>query len=154
MEKTTRGLIAFALLMLMTVVVATSQPGLRYCLCFETAFFGNCECVSGVHCAGGEVACDSHACACQAGAGEAALKSCEDCSIDLSIDLGDFADVTARGAGEKSLPPLLVSLSMDRESNLSPRSQSVEFVLAHGSPPPLAECRSMPLHVRFAVFLV
>lgn len=153
-KRMTRRLIALALLLLMTVVVATSQPGLRYCLCFGTASFGSCECVSESQSNDDGATCGSASCPCPAETEEAFLQSCENCSVEIFINLDEFADVTVRDATEKSVPLHVPSVSGVCDSNILSPIRRAGFHEARGSPPSVVELTSVPLRVRYSVFLV
>lgn len=153
-ERITQRLIALALLLLMTVVVATSQPGLRYCFCFGTASLGGCECLSSSQCEDGGVACAADPCGHEAEGEQVYLKTCGNCSVEIFVDLDEFVDVTVRGALEKTFPSHVPGNSVIRDYNASPPLRCAGFDEARGSPPLPVEYSSAPLRVRYLVFLV
>lgn len=70
-----RKLTALVLLSLMMVVTATSHSGVRYCLCLQTIFVGDCQCDQ--------------------------LVSSGDCSRE-STEEGDCCECFEKDSGEKS----------------------------------------------------
>lgn len=147
---------ALALLLLMTVAVATSQHGLRFCLCLGTASFGECACLSDSRVAddGAPGGSDSCPCSGEGELGGAMLDSCENCFVELFIDLDEFTDVTARDAAGKSFHKPAPCFSVVLDTNVLPPARRADFDEARGSPPPPAEIASAPLRVRYSVFLV
>ena len=155
LRKTT----ALTLLWLMTMVVATSQPGLRYCLCLETAFVGDCDCVAVLapeQCVG--YSNDLTApCACQFHVDhrEFHASSCSGCAVDLFIGPNHFVDDVASRDFTLDKPGVIALIkfcSGNGSSLLPPLRARVHGI--RGSPPPLVVNSSVPLRVRYSVFLV
>lgn len=153
-----RKFTALVLFWLMTVVVATSQPGLSYCLCLKTVFVGGCECVELVRegtCSrsGDEGPCDcsSHD---TAEIDEELPSLCQDCSLDLRLELDDFVGVdSVRTPSHEGFE--LVPLPNEAEEINIVFSLKSSIHGIRGSPPPVAGLiPSVPLRVRYSVFLV
>lgn len=150
--------IALILLWLMTVVVAVSQPGLRYCLCIHEISVGECQCPGTVHQEGCTSACDDGSCDCSSrdtsGPEDQTCFFNLDCSVILQMELADFLgssphqNISLDGPDSPSFPIPFVTLDC--------RPLLHGFVHEiRGSPPPLAKLGpSVPLRVRYSVFLV
>lgn len=82
------------------------------------------------------------------------MKSCENCSVEIFINLDEFADVTVRDVVEKSFPSQVSGDSAACDSNVLSPIRCADFHEARGSPPPAVEYASAPLRVRYSVFLV
>ncbi|MGJ8677065.1 MAG: hypothetical protein ACSHX0_06085 [Akkermansiaceae bacterium] len=153
-----RKVTASVLLLLMTMVVATSQPGLHYCLCLKTIFFNSCECVDLIEtgdCSQIKGTDElSFPCHTSNDREEAFKISLDNCSLDLVLNLDDFIESNFDGVvkgkvGVDSPIPLLFV----EEANFIPSLRSRIHGI-RGSPPHLVESSSVPLRVRYSVFLV
>lgn len=151
-----RTFTALVMLWLMLVGVATSQPGLSYCLCMQKVFAGECECLDIIP----EGTCSrvsnegSYDCSSQdtSELDESSPNRCQDCSLNLSIELDGFVGV-----------PIQPHSRDGADSMTSPRQFGeidAAFLLRssiygiRGSPPFVGLIPSVPLHVRYSVFLV
>ena len=146
------------MLWLMTVVIATSQPGLSYCFCLKGFFVGECECVELVK----EGTCPR---VCDEGRCDNALQEtseieeelphpCQDCSLSLQLELDDFIGVnsiqTPNHEGFEFITPLGQSGEIDFLFSFKNSFHGIR-----GSPPPVAGlASSVPLRVWYSVFLV
>lgn len=153
-----RKLTATFLFFLMMVASAT-QAGLRYCLCLETIFVSDCECselVSAGDCSGASTK-TSDSCECsrceQIGETTAEASLCDDCSIDLRLQIDDYTGAAgAEGTGK--------SASVDVGVIFSSYSADIPATVRKGSiygtrgPPPYKVVPSVPLFIRHSVFLV
>ena len=148
---------ALILLLLMMVVVATSQPGLSYCLCFQKVFLSGCPCQDLVEEEACSHTCDGDLCDCSsqdaAEINQVNLSPCQDCPLSLQLEIGDFVGADSSQntphAGGHLTPPgqfgeLEVAISL---------KDSIHGI--RGSPPPDAgEIPPISLRVRYSVFLV
>lgn len=156
MKMMFRKLTATVLLWLMLVVVATSQPGLGYCLCLHKVFVGECEClditpegtcsrVSGE----GSCKCSSQ----DTSEIDASPKRAQDCSLNLCIGLDNFvvvdaAQTSSRDGSDSMAPPRQFG---ETAAAISHRSSIYGI---RGSPPFVGLIPSVPFRVRYSVFLV
>lgn len=155
-----RKITASVLFLLMTVVVATSQPGLRYCLCLEEVFFSNCECdtlVDDDECQNTlrEENLDSDSFASKEDRTvESLYCTCEDCSTALSLNMEDH--ITGVGSvpfeSLKAIDLQLPAVIPDTINSLLSLRSSILGI--RGSPPFVGLIPSEPLRVRYSVFLV
>lgn len=112
-KRMLRKFTALCLLSLMMVVVATGQGTLRYCLCLQEIYSGDCDCclelVETDSCA--EDSCSSHCHEQLDSASEVNvhLSENDDCSVTLSVKLDDHVNpsinLTLAGGGEHFAQP-------------------------------------------------
>lgn len=154
-----RKLTALFLFSLMMVATATSQAGLRYCLCLETLFVGECECselVSAGDCprtftkAGDSCECSG----CEISeepTAETSLRN--DCLIDLTFQMGDFSGAAGGdGIGKSASVDLgVIFSSYSTEFSAPARCSSSNGTRG---PPPCRVVSPVPLFIRHSVFLV
>lgn len=148
---------ALILFWLMMVVVATSQPSLGYCLCLQKVFLVECPCYNLVeeencsHVCGGDF-CD---CSSQETAAIDAVHfaPCNDCTLSLQLKLDEFVGADSFQRTHHDGETLAVSWqSREIEPPISLKD-SIHGI--RGSPPPDAGLiPSVPLRVRYSVFLV
>lgn len=152
-----RRLTAFALLWLMTVVVATSQPGLSYCLCLQEVFVGGCECSDLVPQSTCSLAASDGDCNCSSEkpseTPNAELSSCLDCSLSLFVELNDFVGASSlqmpsQASSDFNLP---IGWNAGGDPALTLRN-CIHGI--RGSPPPAKPVSCVSLQVRYSVFLV
>jgi hypothetical protein len=149
---------ALILLWLMTVVVATSQPGLSYCLCLQTVFVGECECVDLIHEGTCSRVCDEAPCDCcsqdSSRHDDVPSSPCQDCSLQLQLDLDDFVGADSIPTPSHEGFELMSCPVQLREVDIvSSLKNSIHGI--RGSPPPIAGLiPSISLRVRYSVFLV
>ena len=154
-----RKFTATALFCLMMVITATSQTGLRYCLCLQTVFVGDCDCedlIPSDSCAkvSPKTSC---CCACEeqdlCEEHTAEISLCDDCSVDLTLQLDDFTTAVSLKIEGK--------LSAATPSFTSPPFQiEIPTSISHRStnrtrgPPAYLVVSPVPLFIRHSVFLV
>lgn len=150
-----RKLTATVLFCLMMVATATSQAGLRYCLCFHTVSAGDCECEelveAGICPLGNEKSPDL-------GLGQekkdSSLLSYEDpCSSALSAVLGEYLQLQNPQILAKNSAPTLTYISSGYQDDLPSPKLNSSVNGTRGSPPYLA-ISSVPLFLRHSVFLI
>lgn len=143
---------------LMTVVVATSQPGLNYCLCLETIFVGECECIDLVNEGTCSRASDEGPCDCSSQDSteirEEIFTPCQDCILSLRLELDDFVGVdsiqTPSHEGFELVPLPNKAGEIDIAFSLKNSIHGIR-----GSPPAVTGLvPSVSLRVRYSVFLV
>lgn len=150
-------LTAAVLLALMTLVTATSQQGLNYCVCLEEVLVGSCECP--VETQDTTEPCCSHldhseTCDDQDSAGNHTLKcGSRDCLVSLYFETDDF---------QNSIQELRVS--PENSGDISSSQSDHSFALSAVFPCKANEKRgppgrepfptSVPLFVRHSVFLL
>ena len=99
-KKMIRKIIALVLLCLMMVATATSQPGLRYCLCLNEFFVTDCECAES--CSFEEIS-ESHDDACcsdhcdvvsqeESSESSPVFDAHSDCSRDIHFESSSFVE--------------------------------------------------------------
>jgi hypothetical protein len=148
---------AVLLFLLMVVAVATTQRGLRYCLCLDELFVGGCECASLVDSSTcpNALSCDSGSC-CSSESKEDGSEYSENlstCFIDLYWDLGQYSGASSE-TPKTSSSIGSVGLSFFAEPfQLDPQSRQVSNGV-RGPPDPPAVDYSVPIFIRHSVFLV
>ena len=152
-----RKITALCLFFVMLVVTATSKSGLRYCLCLEEIYAGDCNCCLDFVNAS---TCISEACTSCSQEEEKSLavnssSLCDgtDCSVALSFDLGDYFN-----------PSVNYSLSDSSEHRSSlqspglvvnPYSKSIRVANGKRGPPiEFTIPEAVPLRIRHSVFLI
>ncbi|MFT6861609.1 MAG: hypothetical protein ACJAVK_000161 [Akkermansiaceae bacterium] len=154
-----RKFTASVLICLMMAVTATSQTGLRYCLCFQTIFVGDCDCEKQIpsdRCAGvsPETSC---CCACSEEDHPeeevAEISLCNNCTVNLTLQLDHFTTAVHS--------EIMGKLSPATSSFPSPLYQiEIPTSIRHCStyrtrgPPPYTVVSLVPLFIRHSVFLV
>lgn len=149
---------ALVLLWLMTVVVATSQPGLNYCLCQKRLFVGSCECPGPVkHDIRSSEGCEGN-CNCSAKKpshidSELHLV-CRDCVRSLWLKLDDFTGCDSfQTPGHQGVCFQIPSALSDKMDISLPPSFFIDGI--RGSPPPPPGLvPSFSRLIRYSVFLV
>ncbi len=146
---------ALILLWLMTVVVATSQPGLTYCLCLQQVLVGECSCRDLVE----EETC-SQECSCDCSSQETPEideephAPCQDCLQSLWLDLDDFVGTDSPQTSSHEGDNLQTSPEQFGEIDTTAVLISSSYGI-RGSPPPIAGLiPSVSLRVRYSVFLI
>jgi hypothetical protein len=152
-----RKLTALFLICLMAVASATSQAGLRYCLCLHTVFVGDCGCselVSVGNCP--RASADSCGCSgCSQNEEVAAeISLCNDCSVDLSLKLDDYTSAEGKQLISKSSFASLGFVSPSNATGFLVPARRISVHGTRGSPPPFLAVSSVPLFVRHSVFLI
>lgn len=165
-KRMIRQITALVLFCLMTVVVATSQPGLRFCLCLEEFFVANCECADSCVIEEASMNHDAGCCtgSCDLVSHETSLgdfsKICalSDCSLNIHFESSDFvessnqvrSDLKDEHSKELSFP----SIDLFSEESLACFLRS-SIHGTRGSPSLHGRSLSTyPLYKRFSVFLV
>lgn len=161
-----RQITASILLCLMMVATATSQPGLRYCLCLQEFFITDCECADS--CALEETSeshddelCTDH---CNEVSQETSSKSSplldihSDCSRDIYFGTTSFVESSnqVRSGSRNSHPEEALSsfINFFSGDSLACFLQS-SIHGTRGSPSKVGiNLPSLPLYKRFSVFLV
>jgi len=161
-----RKITALVLFCLMMVATATSQPGLRYCLCLNEFFITDCECADS--CALEEIpeshdneSCTDH---CDMVSQEASsenssvLHAHSDCSRDIHFESNDFVEsnnqVRSGTRDNHSKEISFSSVDLFSEESLACFLQS-SIHGTRGSPSKVGiNLPSLPLYKRFSVFLV
>lgn len=150
-------LTATLLLFLMMAASATSQAGVKYCLCFQSVFVDACPCVQISH---SDHDCedeDEDFCSdCGNHQQENPTKTfqCLDCVVDLSIKIGNYTTPSSEDPSSKKSPSYNpISQSPDPEGNQSSPVDNRAHE-ARGSPPPQLAVRPLPLFIRHSTFLV
>ena len=145
------------MLWLMLVGVATSQPGLSYCLCIQKVFVGECECLDLIPegaCSrvSGEGSCD---CSSQdiSEIDEAPSNTGQDCSLSLSMELDNFVGVDSIQTHSRDGAAPMASPWQFGETDGAFSLRSSIYGI-RGSPPFVGLIPSVPLRVRYSVFLV
>ena len=150
-------LTATLLLFLMMAASATSQAGVKYCLCFHSVFVDACPCVQISHSDHDCEDQDEHCCSdCGNHQQETPTKTfqCLDCIVDLSIKIGDCTTPSIEDPSSKKSPSNSpISESPDPEGNQSSPVDNRAHE-ARGSPPPQLAVRPLPLFIRHSTFLV
>lgn len=129
----------------MAMTIVMSQSGLRYCLCLEKVFAGECECLEMVvfdECSFSKEELEPCAPSC---ADDCSVKiSTEDCTVDFifDIDVSVPSDVDGQ------------SLVLQSVINIPTPSYHRSTNEIRGSPPALLVVSSVPIYVRHLVFLV
>lgn len=154
-----RKLTAATLLWLMTLVVATSQPGLRYCLCLHEVYLSGCTCANmpdGESCPHADRSSEDSSKSFSASDSDHLSLldcSCEDCSVSLAVDGNDYiltdhlsAHDFRDHAASKSFPANL--------EVVSPLQLRTSIHGIRGSPPRPGLIPSVPHRLRFSVFRV
>ena len=149
---------ALIMLWLMMVVVATSQPGLSYCLCLQEVFVGGCECPEPDH---------KNACSAESGEGscncgsqdteivaEDSLLPCQNCSLSLHMEFDHFlANDSVQTPGHEGTVHLFPPGQSGEIDTVSPLISSIHGI--RGSPPPIPGLiPSVSLRLKYSVFLV
>jgi len=155
-------LTASVLLGLMMVVTATSQAGVRYCLCLQTILIGDCACHELVspEKRPGKGADAGGCCECTAKGGSIAVEKQEaenplgnDCCIKLTVEINDFTTSGGLEFSAKFSPtPVLIS-SPSSEIGIPAVVRNCSLNQTRG-PPRLSVVPSVPLFLRHSVFLV
>lgn len=149
-------LTALVMLWLMLVGVATSQPGLSYCLCIQKVFVGECKCLDIIP----EGTC-SHvssegSCNCfsqDISEIDAPPIRGQDCSLSLSIDLDNFIGVDATLPHSRDIAaPVASPILFGETTTAFFFTRSIHGI--RGSPPFVGLIPSVSLRVRYSVFLV
>lgn len=152
-----RKVTAICLLFLMMVAAATSQAGLRYCLCLEEIYVADCNCCFEL---ANTNSCVSEACSsCSQEQEKSTLVDsvcqCDtgDCSIALSLDLDDYfnpsVNYSSSDKGDNYSSPQSSGLVV------KPYSKSVRAENGKRGPPveqPFPEPE--PVRIRHSVFLI
>lgn len=150
-------LTATLLLFLMMAASATSQAGVKYCLCFHSVFIDACPCVQISHSDHDCEDKDEHCCSdCGNHQQETSTKTfqCLDCVVDLSIKIGNYTTPSSEDPSSKKCPPNNpISQSPYSEGNQSSPVDNRAHE-ARGSPPPQLAVRPLPLFIRHSTFLV
>ena len=157
MKMMFRKLTALVLLWLMLVVVATSQPGLSYCLCIQKVFAGECECLEIVP----EGTCSRVSgegpCGCSSQDTSEIVENppnpCQDCSLNLCIELDTFVGVTPIQTHSRDGADPMASPRQFGETDTAFSLISSIYAI-RGSPPFEGFIPSVPLRVMYSVFLV
>lgn len=150
-----RKLTASALLWLMMVVTATSQPGFSYCLCLKTFFAGQCECVSIVGAENCPRTASATICECESAcySQEVVFTSSGDCAVDLFVPQEGFFGSLNTVAPERSDLAITPGYVSQDEDSLIPSLRARVHGI-RGSPPRQVVDLSVPLRLRYSVFLV
>jgi hypothetical protein len=150
-------LTAFFLICLMGVASATSQAGLRYCLCLQTVFVGDCGCSELVS-AGSCTRASADSCGCSGCAknekAAAEMSLSKDCSVDLSLKLDDFISAKGKQLISKSFSVRLGFVSPSNTPDFLVPARRISVHGTRGSPPPFLGVSSVPLFLRHSVFLI
>ena len=150
-------LTATLLLFLMMAASATSQAGVKYCLCFQCVFVDTCPCVQISHSDYDSEDQYEHCCSdCGNHQRETSTKTfqCLDCVVDLSIKMGNCTTPSSEDPSSKKSPSNSpISQSPDPEGNQSLLVDNRAHE-ARGSPPYQLAVRPLPLFIRHSTFLV
>lgn len=152
-------LTAIVLLWLMTLVVATSQPGLRYCLCLDEVYLGDCGCMDRpgndfcLHTAQASGHQPEFLLANETVASGKIDCSCDDCSVSLAVGSSDFVSI------DHSLSQNYRDLSDSKSFNTDTRVESLlqlrtKIHGVRGSPCLTGLIPSVPHRLRFSVFRI
>ena len=151
-----RKLTALVMLWLMLVGIATSQPGLSYCLCILNFFVGKCECLDILPegtCSrvSSEKSCD---CSSQDTSEiNVPPNRGQDCSLDLYMELDNFVVVdSTQSHSRNGADPMASPRSLGEIATAFPLIRSIHGI--RGGPPFLGLIPSVSLRVRYSVFLV
>ena len=156
-----RKFTAIIQLMLMLVVVATSQPSLSYCLCAEEVCVGGCPCDDLI-----EVGSEASSCCseCEAhgflNSEESDLLDplsrplCPDCLVEISINIEDFTlgsvTITESVSHDVNAPYVVGLVDLD----LVEQSFKSSACGNGGSSRLVSSVYSVPLFVRYSVYLI
>lgn len=148
---------AVLLFLLMVVAVATTQRGLRYCLCLDELFVGGCECASLVDSSTcpNALSCDSGSC-CSGESKEDGSEYSENlstCFIDLYWDFGLYSGTSSETPNFRSLIGSADPSFFTEPFQLNPQSRQVSNGVRGPPDPPAVDC-SVPIFIRHSVFLV
>jgi len=148
-----RKITAITLLLLMTATTVMSQRGLRYCLCLDELFVGECECAEFVPSDSFVDSCHSDAC-CSEGDVEDGIEihAPKDCNVDLFLEVAEYSSPHEKKSKEETIfkpifLPLIEAITM---APIKLRSVNGP----RGPPPLLVTASSVPLFLRHSVFLV
>lgn len=151
-------LTAAFLLWMMSMTVVMAQPGLRYCLCVNEIFLGDCKCSETSDPEPAPSSCCSHCGECASHATPTTkLQICSnpgDCTVDLFMDLGDYSSPSPpdlQSSPDKFLksPPYLPATSLVPSKIFRDAAHHVR-----GPPPPSHSIRLVPLFLSHSVFLL
>lgn len=162
-----RKLTAIVLFSLMVVVTATSHSAVRYCLCQEALFVGDCACHPSISpdstdacsaTSAGDNDCCSECPEKDSEEGESKKEAqtfqSHDCSIVLFIEIDQFTISEAPGPSKKQPTSSFLINSPGPETALSISDLNRSLNGTRGPPPLLAMTPSVPLFLRHSVFLV
>lgn len=135
-------------LVLVTLIVMTSfmsELGLRYCLCLDKVFVGQCECLDVTvpdNCSSFNETPDACTPSCSHGCSEAT--STEDCIVDLAFNLDNCvpSDIAYQ------------YIALNSRTTIPTPTYRRPPNGTRGSPPTLLVVSSVPIYVRHLVFLV
>lgn len=170
LQKMVRRIASFILFCLMTVVVATSQPGLSYCLCLEEFFIGGCghPTLKIAKPASDHLPHGTCPCLLLEGPGNRKTVNCEtliseeplacpfpcpDCSIDLVTELDAFIVSEPLRVPKQTTQELMGLLGI-RETGTSLRTSRKSSYGIRGSPAPDLPFSTISIRLRSLVFLV
>ena len=154
-----RKVTASFLLCLMMVATATSQTGLAYCLCLKTIFVGDCHCEQVAPLNAPVEAPEEPCCCCEESEQSpcedepAEVTACDDCMINLNLQLGEFTTPVEAKISEKQstatpsfeFPPSVIEIPTTIQLRSSHRPRG---------PPPDPVVSQVPLFLWHSVFLV
>lgn len=160
-----RKLTAVIQLMLMLVVVATSQPSLSYCLCAHEFHVGDCPCNQEVTGGNDELLTTSEHSTCSKGCcSQQSEKTetqpsfqpqpCNDCVVNLSIDVDDYtlgSVVINKGSCDHLDTPDCAN-AVDLLITNNTFDTSIYGI--RGSPLSSLRAQSVPLFVRHSAYLL
>lgn len=143
----------------MTLVVATSQPGLRYCLCLNEVYLSECGCMDRsdndfhLHTSQTSGHQSEFLLANETVASAKIDCSCDDCSVSLAADNSDFVSI------DHSLSQNYRDLSDSKNFNTDSRVMSLlqlrtKIHGVRGSPCLTGLIPSVPHRLRFSVFRI
>ncbi len=144
-------LTALILSCLMLVVSATSQVGLRFCLCEKTMFMSECPCEEAPNV---DVA---SSCSCSESCDDPVTETeypCDDC--DLTIVL-EFDECVPQWGSDFKVSSEILDLpfqSFVLSEILSPKANEILLLEVSRGPPPGLLRASTPLYLRHSVFLI
>lgn len=149
---------AACLLWMISMTTVMAQPGLRYCLCANEIYLGECRCPGA-----GPLTPDPPSCSCECQECESSLPSASEeetcsllggCSVDLFLALEEYALPSHSEPRERDHP------SSDLLPHLPPTSADPSKIFrdsdhdVRGPPPPVPSVGSVPLFLRHSVFLL
>jgi len=148
---------AVLLFLLMVVAVATTQRGLRYCLCLDDLFVGGCECASLVDSSicPNSVSCDSEKCSCGEPKedGSEYSENLSTCFMDLYWDFGQYSGASSETPNFRSLIGSVGPSFFTEPFQLNPGSRQVSNGVRGPPDTPVVDY-SVPIFIRHSVFLV